>query len=205
MSSENPEKNSKTKWPTIEARDQETLEKLGLGEIDWNRPVTPEEIQYLLAHWPFLQMVSTGGTPSLDEPQFYTAKSNWVIHLYGDAMSSSPGELLIGGGDYRVLLGEAETAGELINPGKGTIWKQAFDTAQKMIELAQQKFQWPGVNIVDGHPVMKWAAWMKAMDDGFPFEGYQPSENDYAKRERIKRSEVEDQLVLKPDSFSTSK
>ncbi len=172
----------------------EGLKKLGLKPSVWERPITPEEIQYLLDHCPFLQIVSSNVVDPLAEPVFFTAQSGWVVHNYGDAMSSSPGHLLFGGGDFRMRASDEEDDGDdggVINPGKGTVWKQAFDTAAEMVELAKQ-LGWKGVQIIDGHPAMKWAAWMKASDERLGVDGYTPSERELAKRARVKRSEVDD-------------
>ena len=118
------------------------------------------------------------------------------IHNYGDAMSSSPGHLLFGGGDYRINLEEDEDdeGSGVVNPGKGTIWKQAFDTAAEMVSLAKES-GWSAVNIVDGHPMMKWAAWMQAADEHLGVDGYTPTEKDLLRRERVKRSEIDDEKL----------
>jgi hypothetical protein len=179
---------------------QQSLEKLNLQHTDWARELTAEDILYLLDHCPFLQIVSTGESTLLPEPEFITAKSGWVIHHYGDAMSSSPGELLFAGGDFRLLLDDGDSDGGMINPGKGTLIKQAFDTAADMIRLAQT-LKWRGVQIVDGHPLMQWAAWMQAEDDAYPITGFEPTEKDRQKRERVKRSDVEDQVLLKQSTL----
>lgn len=175
---------------------QQSLEKLNLQNVDALRSISVEEILYLLDRCPFLQIVSMGQALPFEEPQFITAKTGWVIHHYGDAMSSSPGELLFGGGDFRILLNDDDDDGGdtgIVNPGKGTIIRQAFDTAGEMIALAKQ-LGWAGVKLVDGHPLMMWAAWMQATDEGYPLEGYEPSEKDRKKRGRIKRSQQEDRL-----------
>ncbi len=110
-------------------------------------------------------------------------------------MSSSPGQLLFAGGDFRLLLEDEDGSdGGIINPGKGTLVKQAFDTAAEMIRLAQQ-FQWRGVEIVDGHPLMQWAAWMQTEDDAYPMTGFNPTDKGSTKRERVKRSVIEDQVL----------
>lgn len=183
----------------LPAEIQARLEKLNIGDVDWARGLSPEEILYLLNRCPFLQIVSTGNAEPLPEPKFITAKSGWTIHHYGDAMSSSPGELLFKSSDFRKLF---ETEDETIaNPGKGTLVKQAYDTAAEMVKLAQE-FHWQGIKIVDGHPLMMWAAWMQATDDAFSLEGYDPEEKDIEKRERVKRSDVEDQLQIDINKLS---
>jgi hypothetical protein len=156
-------------------------EGLPAFEIDWNKPIRHQDLLYLLnRRYPFLQMVNT-------DPDFFgeyetklvTAPNRWVIHDYGDAMSSSPGKYLFGPGSPEV--DEEDEGG---NKGSGTMIQQAFDTAQTMIALAIEK-QWPGVQIVAGTPIMQWSAWMAAQDHQFPIEGYEPSEQDQLKRKRV--------------------
>ncbi len=172
---------------------EERLKHLGVKELAWARGVSREELLYLLDQCPFLQIVSTGKDEAFADPQFVEAKSGWTIHDYGNAMSSSPGKYLFSSADFRSLFTKINADAE--SAGKGTIVKQAHDTAAEMITLAQQK-GWRGVNVVDGHPLMVWAAWMKAEAESFPFEGFNPSAEDEAKRERAKRTDVEDQMKV---------
>ncbi|OGT54449.1 MAG: hypothetical protein A3F17_07605 [Gammaproteobacteria bacterium RIFCSPHIGHO2_12_FULL_41_15] len=180
----------------IEQQTDQTLKQLRLPKVDWKRPITHEDIAYLLAHYPFLQMVSSGDTPALPEPKLILARSGWVIHLYGEALSCSPGGLLFQGGDFRVLLGEhGMLPTEIINPGKGTVHKQAFDTAQEMVELAK-RYSWPGIRIVDGHPSMYFAIWIGAERNGIPIVGgYVPNQEDQRKMALMQRSPEEDQAI----------
>lgn len=173
----------------------QSLKKLNIDDINWGRyEITPEELLYLLDHAPYLQMVSTGtGSPTLPEPELITARSGWTIHHYGDAMSSSPGALLFSGGYFPIH--DDEDGRGASGDGRGTIRKQAFDTAADMIALAK-RMGWSGVHVVDGHPSMEWAAWMAAQDQGMSLAGYTPSEKDMKKRERVKRSEMEDRAKL---------
>ena len=185
MSLQNDENN-----PDASKEIEASLKKLNVEDVDILRSLTPEEILYLLDHCPFLQMIALGDQLPSEAPEFITARSGWVIHNYGDAMSSSPGKLLFAGGDFRTLLNDEDDGGAT-NSGKGTLVKQAFDTAAEMIEIAK-KLGWAGAQLIDGHPLMMWAAWMKASDEHFGIEGYQPTEKDQKKRERVKRSEIED-------------
>lgn len=190
---------------SISAEIEKTLSKLDL-DIGLLRPITDDDILYLLDRCPFLQIVSSGSAAPLPEVELLTAKTNWVIHYYGDAMSSSPGKLLFQGGDFHILLqddDDDDDGGGPINPGKGTIWKQAFDTAQEMMALAQ-KLGWAGVKIIDGHPFMQWAAWMYAQDEQMNLEGYEPDKEAHNKRRRIKRSEIEDLAQVDIHPYSPS-
>lgn len=175
-----------------------TLKKIGVAVPLWDRAVTPEEIQYFLDRWPYLQILSSNIIDPFEQVEQVTAKSNWIILNYGDAMASSPGKFLFGGGDYRIGVKRKKKeddddgdGGALVNPDKGTIWRQSFETAAEMAALAK-KLGWEGIHIVDGHPNMKWAIWMHAMDAEMSLTGFEPSERDVERRERVKRSEIED-------------
>lgn len=190
MSSENPS----SSFSGLSQEVTDNLKQLGLAVPVWDREITHAEIQYFIDRWPYLQILSTNKLEPLDEVQYVTAKSNWTIINYGDALTSSPGKFLFGGGDFRIMLNRDDDdggGGDIVNPGKGTIWRQAFDTVGDMIQLAKQ-LGWEGVHIIDGHPLMKWAAWMKAVEDGMSLSGFSPTERDIARRERVRRSEVED-------------
>lgn len=155
----------------------------------WN--IKPQDILYLLRRYPFLQVVDTKVNVEApdDEPAFITSSSGWTIYDYGNALSASPGLYLFAGGDYTIPVdGDSSSGGDIINPGKGTIVKQAFDTALDMVKIADDRL-WEGLLIVDGDPLMQWAAWAEAYDRGFVIEGFNPGEADFQKRELIRRSE----------------
>ena len=155
-----------------------------------DRPITAEDIQYLLDHYPYLQILNDRAEfAEAVEPQFVRSHSGWVIHDYIDAMTSSPGEFLFSHADsFTARDDEGGSGGS--NPGKGTIINQAFVTASQMVQLAIER-GWMVLRIVDGHPVMKWAAWMTAHDAGLTITGYKPSKEDVAKRERVQRADTD--------------
>ncbi len=188
----------------IWGRREEGLPAFG---FDLNEPARKKDLDYLREYrYPFLQMISSEPEfPDEITPEFYQAPSGWVIHDYGAALSSSPGKNLFGPG-YPAHLDEKEDGdegegglGEIDLTGKGTIVKQIFDTAQAMMALAQQK-NWPGVDIIAGTELMKWAAWMAAEDRGIKLDGFEPTEKDKQRRERIKRSLSEEkyEVSVKP-------
>ena len=168
---------------------KKTLQRLGLGDVDLT-DVRASDILWLAQHWQFLQVVeSSGNHESLEQPEKIEAKSGWTILHYGDAMSTSPGKLLFGlggGGD------DDEGGSGGVKPGKGTIIKQAFDSACESIQLAKQ-FGWGGVEIIDGHPDMQRAAWVEACRIGVKLDGYTPDVAAEKKRRRIV-SETLDQM-----------
>jgi len=172
----------------LEQQIQETAKKLNV-DIDVLREITPEEIQYLLDHCPFLQIVGPEMELAPEKVKIVQSESGWDIHDYGDAIASSPGRLLIGGGNFRIYFGDEDdedggSGGEIINPGKGTIRNQAFVTASEMV-LMGQEHGWDVITIVDGHPLMKRAAWIKATEEGMTVDGFEPTEEDEKIRQRI--------------------
>lgn len=165
----------------------DTLARLGLTANDLLN-VTPQDILYLVKRMQFLQIVeSTGAKKPTEEPEFLTAPSGWTIHHYGDAMCTSPGKLLFSNGYFPFHTKDDDEGGEsgtLLNPGKGTMIKQAFDSAFEMVRLAKE-FGWGGILIVDGHPDMQRAAWIEAVRIGIRLEGYYPDIEAEKKRRRI--------------------
>jgi len=191
---------------------QQAASKLGT-EIDWMREVSDLEIQALLDHWPYLQIVSTEpvlSTSEEDAPQIIEAESGWKILHYGDAMSSSIGEFLLGGGNYAIpyqddgsvnvsaLIGSLD----IVNPNKGTFRNQAFQTARQMAEIAHQQ-GWDGIHIIEGHPLMKRATWMSALELGMGLDGYMPDLHDYRVHELLEMTpsdmdELRKQMQVRP-------
>lgn len=160
-------------------------------DIDWTGPIRHEDVLYLLTRYPFLQLVNTEA--NFEEgisPSFITAPSGWVVHDYGDAMSTSPGELMYGDYSWDEQVEKAkkkdEEGGSEEGGGQGTIINQAFNTAQEMVFFAIDK-GWAGIEIVDGTPLMQWAAWMAAEDREFPILGFEPTEADKEKRARVRK------------------
>jgi hypothetical protein len=157
--------------------------------------INAHDVLYLLNRCPYLQIVDTkvSVTEPEEEPRIILAESGWNIYDYGNALSTSPGLLLFAGGNFKIPVEDDDDSGDgggIVNPGKGTIFNQAFTTALEMIRIADERL-WEGLLIVDGHPLMQWAAWAEAYDRGFVVEGYTPTEKDYAKRQRIRRTEQE--------------
>lgn len=162
---------------------------LDVVATDWNRPVLHQDVEYLLNRYPFLQIITTDENPVMTPVQLIRAESGWVIHEYGAAMSSSPGEFLFAGGNWQLFMAEedGDNGDATVNPGKGTVIKQAFDTATEMMAIAKQK-GWPGIFIVAGSPVMCWAAWVAAQELKLEIQGYEPTAEDKRKRDRLQRT-----------------
>ena len=186
-----PEEKQKAEW-------EKTLARLGLASADVTT-VRDSDIVYLMEQWQFLQVVESGGhAQPLDEPQILTAKSGWTIINYGDAMATSPGKWIFRGGYFQWTTNEEDDDdGGIVNPRKGTIHKQAFDSACEIVQLAKE-FEWRGVQIVDGHPNMQRAAWVEACRIGVRLDGYVPDVEAEKQRRRIVSATIEElHAVLK--------
>lgn len=179
---------------------QHALQKLRLKEVELNRPVSATDMIYLLNQWPFLQITDTHlqMDQQIQPLKLLQAKSLWQIHDYGDALSSSPGELAYGrpGRSRRTGEKKAQEEGEG-GSGAGTLVNQAVITAFEMVELGLQR-GWNGIKLIDGHPLMAWAAWMHCLESGIDLEGYEPSAHDYARFKRIKSEKLGLSSSFKP-------
>ena len=178
-----------------EAEWKKTLQRLGLGEVDITQ-VSAEDVLYFAERWQFLQVVETSGTKQhLDKPELIEAKSGWTIINYGDAMATSPGKWIFRGGYFQFVENEDDEGdGGIVNPRKGTIIKQAFDSAAELIQLAKE-MGWDGVQIVDGHPDMQRAAWVEACRIGVKLDGYVPDVEAEKQRRRIVSQSLEEMYV----------
>lgn len=188
----------------IEKTIQEASKKLHI-DIDVLREISPEEVQYLLDHCPFLQIV--GPEMALEKEAFklIQSESGWDIHDYGDALSSSPGRFIFGGGNFRIHLDDEDEeggGGDVINPGKGTVVNQAWVTAGEMMTIAHER-GWNFITIVDGHRIMKRAAWIKATELGITVDGFEPTLEDERIRERV--IETGDKFKARQDSLRPKK
>ncbi len=159
-------------------------------------PMTHEDVLYLLETCPYLQIINSETRNEImsSTPRIFQAQSGWMIHDYGDAMTSSPGALLYADNradpTFLLGLGTHGTEEDESGGGKGTIIKQSVDTAAEMVFAGIQR-GWKGVTILEGHPRMKWAAWVMAGDHQFSVEGYEPDEAHLAQRDRMRRSRDE--------------
>jgi hypothetical protein len=159
---------------TIDKNIEDAAKKFNL-DVNYLRSISPQEILYLVDHCPFLQIVCADPKMPGHSAEILTATTGWKIHFYGDAMSSSPGHLLFNsdGG------------------GKGTLTKQAWDTATEMVEIAKNH-GWSSINLADAHPLMARALWISAEKMNIPLTGFTPTEHD---------KQVRKQLALSPNDF----
>jgi len=177
-----------------EAEWEKTLQRLGLNVGDITQ-VRDSDVLYLADQWQFLQVAESGGhIQPLEKPEILTAQSGWHILYFGDAMATSPGKWIFRGGYFQWSENpedEGDGSGGIVNPGKGTIHKQAFDSACEIIRLAKER-GWRGVQVVDGHPNMQRAAWVEACRIGVRMDGYMPDIEAEKHRRRIVSSSIEE-------------
>jgi hypothetical protein len=157
-------------------------EGLPVPNFDLAREITTEEINFLNLKFAYVQIANPEAMGDYSERTFNRCRSGWVIINYKNAMSSSPGEMLMSDDIYQQ---KEHGQFEQVNTGRGTRIKQIIDTAAEMVRLAKQEEKWPTIHIVSGHPQMCWGIWKAAQDLQMPVTGYSPSKEDEAKYRRI--------------------
>lgn len=163
---------------------KELEERLKIKIQDVNRPVTPEEVQWMLDHSPYLQIVSANGGEPANMELVSGGLSNWSIINYGDAMSSSPGLFMFDRYSADHLDDDDGGDGGCLNPGRGTIINQAYLATRDMIALAK-KLGWTGIHVVGCHRMMGRFAWIEAEKDGMSFSGFEPDATDQRIKKRL--------------------
>ncbi len=123
----------------------------------------PKHLLYLLKQCPFLHLRSTESNLPNDmqlEVQLFTLpNTNWTVQDYGGKiLLSSAGSFLFADAEYL----------SKVNPGKGTLDNQAFNTARDLIKLIKASYHWPGIEIVDGSALMIRGAWIEANNQQIP-------------------------------------
>jgi hypothetical protein len=178
---------------------KEEIDALLGRPVDISRPYTHQDIVYLLNQHPFIQIISAQADFTKDnEIKITKSVSGWNILDYGDALCSSAGEFMFGGNDdksfiKRILDGEKNDGNQVddtkitINPGKGTIIKQTYDTVQEIIDIAISK-GWPGIEFIDGSPLMASLLWQLCEEKGLTLEGYTPEEKEEEEAKRKQRA-----------------
>lgn len=164
------------------------------------RPISSQEIECLIDRYPFLKLFDPEADFSkiteLPTPLLVKADTGWVMRDYGFYICSSLGQMLYGNYAFTEEDEEGGSGTTGLYKGRGTLIKQEFDTAAEMIALGKTH-GWKFVNILEGHPRMKWAAWLIAEELGLQVEGYEPSQEDVKKRDRLKRKAHLEEMSLR--------
>lgn len=193
-------KPSSSKYPFVSI-----LDKLKLDLNNWDRKLTDAEMEYMFDRFTHIQIAtpSNPDLPAYNPPKIVTSRSGWAILNYGNAIASSPGEYLFnyaGQPQYNDMKknhafgqGDDEDEG---GTDIGTLSKQRFITAEDIISEAL-KNGWESIHIVDGDPTFIWAIWAHATEHNIAVTGYKFGKKEQERKERISRSELEDQLSRK--------
>ena len=182
------------------------------------RPITHNDLIFLLNMHPFVQVINPVG--SFDGeiiPKIIELENGWRIIRYGnDAICSSPGEYVFSSGDNDAFMqsiaagkgkkedGSADSGdiGALTGTGKGTIVKQTHDTLIEILNMVVNS-QWQGIELVDGTPLMKQMLWLLCEEKGLKLAGYDPDIEDKEKLERERRNKkrfakLEELEIIRP-------
>lgn len=174
---------------------QQEIEELIGKPVDTSRPYTPQDLVYILNQHPFIQIVNPDAKFAGEIKHKITKlASGWNLFDYGDALCSSAGEFMFGGADYldfiQKILSDKKTDEDdgrtTVNPGKGTIIKQTYDTIKEIIDIAISK-GWGGIELVDGTPLMTEFLWRLCEESGLTLDGYTPDEEEEANAKRKRR------------------
>ena len=109
-------------------------------------------------------------------------------------MSSSPGHLLFNT-TFKHPKNKDEDGGDS-GGGIGTLVKQAWDTAEQMVEIAKNH-GWKSISIADGHPLMMRAVWIAAEKNNIELTGFTPKDHDWQVRTQLALSTNELEVLKK--------
>jgi hypothetical protein len=157
-------------------------EGLPVPRFDLTRDITSEELSYLHQKFGYVQLLNPYAMGEFGEIRFVRAPSGWLILNYKNAMTASPGELLLTDAAYSHE-GDQLTR---LNTGTGTRIKQTIDTASFAVRMAVEEEHWPAIHVINGTSLMCWGVWMAAKELNLELTGYVPSKAEVAKYERIK-------------------
>lgn len=155
-----------------------------------SRPVSHDDLVYLSNHiYPFIQLVNTNPTYSGEmNVKFITASTGWVIHDYGDAISTSiPHDLkkATKTGNAKDDEGKGGEGGEGGGAGTASVGQQVR-TSEEIAALVKEK-GWPAVEFIAGTQAMQRYLWAAAEEKNIKVEGFKPSETDKKYAERVRK------------------
>jgi hypothetical protein len=180
------------------------LDKLRLDLNNWDRRLTDAELEYLFDRFTHIQIATPNNPklPAYNPPKIVNSRSGWAMLNYGNAIASSPGEYLFnyaGIPQYEKMKANNPSLQDDDDEGGtdiGTLSKQRFITAEDIVAEAM-KNGWDSIHIVDGDPKFIWAIWVHAQEKNIAVTGYKFGKDEQERRERIYRSQLEDQLHRK--------
>lgn len=127
-----------------------------IKDIFENPSISKEWIEYLQKIYAYLEIGSIEAFEEKPVTLIKIEKSGWILHDYGN-------RLAVSSGDYAHGLRESDRVADNPSPGYGTIVAQSWNTAQKVVEFAKQRWQ-NGANFLGATPFMQFAtgywAWL---------------------------------------------
>ncbi len=148
-----------------------------LRELAAARPVTNEDVQYLLSRYAYLDICNSDVAeipPDTLPVKVIKTSNNWQIHDRGERLTLGVGRLAFGGYFSEGGEDEEDGGGGLVHPD-GTLIKQFFDASAELIAMAAER--WPAAAIISAYDPMRRAAWMAAESLGFTID-YVPTTED---------------------------
>ncbi len=152
---------------------KEIWEQVAKGELSHamdeaaQRPITPEEIYYLLSKYAYIKVhhpdgfkPTAGRTPTITH-----VKGGWDLYDYGDLVAVCPGEYLHGAREGKE------------NDMTGTAVNQMKETANALVGVCVDK-GWPSAVVLNGFYGMVRAFWIGAESKNFPILGFTPTQDD---------------------------
>jgi|GEM_PF-4469255 len=147
----------------------------------FENPTIPKEwTDYLQKIYAYLDIGSSVNTSSENKSVslIKIEKSGWTLHDYGS-------HIAVSSGDYAHGLCESDKVGDNFSPGYGTIVAQSWNSAQKIVELAKER--WPeGAHLLGGTPFMQFATGYAAWLANYEISGLSIHESDKLAYEQIK-------------------
>lgn len=180
---------------------------LGLSSMESviGREISAKDVKHLLDRRPYLQIANSGESElGICDPVVKKTDTGWTMHDYFDAISAGPGDFLdevyIPSRSPKEEGGEGSGVGEAKPPeetqGAGTLKKQSFETAAELVAMVKER-GWEGINMASDNEFMLWATWVAGQENGIATSGFEPSDQQKEKYDRIKRAK--DQGLQVPD------
>jgi len=146
-----------------------TQRSLGIELPQDIESLTSVDVEYVCDNfYPFLQLINSEAVFSEETSiKFTTTSTGWVIHDYGDAISTSLPHTTKGkerGGTMGQIAAASEIANLIATKG------------------------WAAVELIAGTPMMQRFLWIESKRYGFDLKGYEPDAGDEKCYERLMKS-----------------
>ena len=150
-------------------------------------------VEYICdAFYPFLQLVNVNAIFTEETTiNFVTASTGWIIHDYGEAISTSAPH------DAKPKKKDGSSSGDAGSSGGGSgssgIGSQII-TVSEIADLIAEK-GWAAVELIAGTKMMQRFIWIESKKYGFDISGYSPDANDERCYDRLVKHFKDNGLV----------